>query len=516
MVKAIEFLPKVRYWECPAFQLLLSCSVGTLLFSLNLVRTGAIILATLGIIIFILSRITKRKSLRQNLQHISLLILLSIIFLGYSYFRTTPVRQIKQGITLYDTEIIILNPISASLESEIRFAGKVRDSSGYWYKVQIKIPDERMLPEAHYFGSKIRATIDLSSMDKMKGKGYSHFLLSEGYEAQGTIQSISSIAPLTHPPLQSKLQGIRHQLIKKFEESSSNLHVIDQEERGMIYALALGERSHLPREVKDAFKSSGVAHILAVSGYHLGIVYLFLSFILGRLMPNYKQQKWKSILLLSGLLTYTLLSGASTATVRAFIMASLAILAKFLDRQTEPIQLLSLTLLFFLIINPYAYLSIGLMLSISAVWGIFVFMPIFQEYFSTSIQALQYILNIILVSLAAQIGVFPLLLFYFGTASLTFIWSNIPLIVISGILIPFALMVLFLLPILGSLPTIIFQILGWMSRGMIEVADFFAHLSSGLHTTFDIPLLVLYYLFLILLYPLLYKRANQHYINRLR
>lgn len=517
MVKAIEFLPKVRYIDRPAFRLLVSCVGGVILFATRKVVWGSIVLGVFFIGLLIAAAILKRnKSTQVRLMNISFMILLAVIFAWYSELKTAPSRSLTEGHTLYDTSIEIIQPIASSLESEYQFAAKV-ENNGYWYKVRLKVPREEMLPEDCHFGATLRGTLDLAGLTSIRNKNYRNYLLSEGFEAIGNIQEITSIESSSHPSLKSKMSSIRYRLIQNLENAASENNILNLEERGLIYALTLGDRSHLPKKVKQSFSTSGVAHILAVSGYHLGVIFMLLSLILGRVLSHYSQRKIRYVLLIIGLLLYTFISGASTATMRALIMSVIAISAKLLDRESDPIQLLSLTLLFFFISNPYSYLSIGLSLSIGAVWGIYLFLPLFQEYMKTKIKGLQYLTNIILVSISAQLGIFPLLLFYFEKTTLSFIWSNIPLVILSSILIPLALVVLLILPLTGTLPDFIFEILHFLTAGMIKTTEFFASISSeGLESNIiDIPILILYYIFLILLYPLLHRRANQHHINRL-
>lgn len=513
MVKAVEFLPTIRYWEGPAFQLIISCLVGVFLFILNKVLIGSIALLIIALCLLLFLILYKRSSYQTSLQRIFYLTLLAIPFAWFAEFQTAPTRALTHGITLQDTELRIFSPSAGSLESELTFEGKVQGCDGYWYDVLLKLPNDSLIPPKYHYGAIAKATLDLSSILAIKDEGYQKYLLSEGYEAIGNIHSLSSLESMANPPIKSRLKSFRGKLIAHFEDTSSKELTLEQ--KGLIYALCLGDRSHLPRVVKESFTSSGVAHILAVSGFHLGVIFAFLSSILNHILPRYRHRYWKYSLLMIGLFTYTLMSGASTATVRALIMSMIILVARMLNRPTDPIQLLSLTLLIFLISNPYSIWSIGLMLSISAVWGIYVFLPIFREYFRTQIKALQYVFNIILVSISAQLGVLPFLFLYFGSASFSFIWSNIPLVILSALLIPLALIALLLNLITGSLPHFAIKILSWLSNGMIEVTHFFAQSQGNIQYRFDFPLLILYFLFLIILHSWLYRKANQHYINRL-
>lgn len=518
-MKAIEFLPRVRYHGRPAFLILLGCIGGMLLFSFDLVTLGSIIFAAIAVALpvstHLFSDFLGEKALL--IHKISWGLIFATIFAWYAELRTFSSRMDFEGITLYDTEVKLLFPVSNSLEGEKQFIAQVKTDDDCWLKVRLKEPYNVQIPEIYQYGASLRATIDLSSIKNMPDGSYKNYLLSEGIEAQGNIQSVASYEKLKHPPLLSFTRKFRKKIIDRFEiiMADSN-RKLSTEERGLIYALALGDRSYLPQEIKNSFTSSGVAHILAVSGYHLGVIFALLSFVLSIFIPGYRMRRWRYCLLMLGLMAYTLLCGASTATVRALIMSLIVVLGRILGRRSDPIQLLSLTLLFFFVLNPYAYLSVGLMLSASAVWGIFLFLPIFREFLSTRLGLLRFVIDIILVSFAAQLGVFPFLLYYFGTASLSFIWSNIPLILISGLLVPIAFLSLIGASILGFLPQVITYILGTLSKIMILIPEFFAREFSQLNVDFrfDLPLLILYFLSLTQLYTLLYKRAERHRVEQ--
>lgn len=189
-------------------------------------------------------------------------------------------------------------------------------------------------------------------------------------------------------------------------------------------------------------------------------------------------------------------------------MTSLLLLGRWFGRRTDPVQVVSLTLFLFLFLEPYAYRSIGLLLSVAAVWGIYLFVPLFQCLCSPSHRLLKYLLNIVMVTVAAQLGVLPLLFHYFGLSTFSFIWSNIPLALVSSILIPFGLVALLIGSIVGWLPSFLLSLLGWLSETMISVTKFFSSLDMvwlrGVSVRYDLVLVVIHYIIVLYLYEFLY------------
>lgn len=496
---APPLVPKVRYQGRPAFRLLLGCLIGIILNNSGLLLWGSAFILLMALTGFLL---TKRI---PEVEVYSWILVWSVVFGCYSYLRTLSMRDMPSGLTLHDTEIRILYPLSSSSEGDVQYRVKVLTNDDKWLDIRLQIPRDDMIPKAFHHGSKAKATLDLASLSTLKSSSFKRYLLSEGIEAQGYLQSIKELQKLKHPPLRSTMQELRQRITDKFDIAS--FPYLTAEQRGVLYALGLGDRSQLPTKVKSSFTSSGVAHILAVSGYHLGVVYGIVNLILGFFFWRYNQRHWRYSILLVTLIIYTSLSGASTATLRALLMSSIIIGSKLLARRTDPIQVLSLTLVIFLLINPLSYLSIGLMLSLGAVWGIYVFLPLFHRIFRPNLWSLRQIMNIISVSVAAQLGVIPMLFLYFGTATLSFIWSNVPLIIISGVLIPLALFSMLMLMMIGSLPPFIFELLGILSQWMISITDFFSSEFRNLSISykFDIILVLLSYAIIHTIYLLLHS-----------
>lgn len=488
---------EVRYLSRPAFQLLLATLLGVLLFLADIPIWGGIVLAVAGAMLLFFQKRTT-----------ALLLLWSLLFAWYAHLRNEPRSNLPEGKTLYDTKIHLLYPTASSLEGAIFYHSRV-EVDGQSFKVRLQIPPHITLPESLQYGSEAVATLDISSLKTLKNKSFRHYLLSEGYEAQGAIHNISKIQKpnILHPV--SLFQSIRADIVRHFEALTKE-H-LSLEERGLIYALALGDRTLLPTSVRHAFTASGVAHILAVSGYHLGVVYGVLMVLLSLSLRPYRFRYLRYTLLLIALLGYTLITGASTATVRAFVMSTLFTISRFQGRPADAIQVLSLTFVIFLLIEPYSIFSVGLMLSLAAVWGIFLFLPLFQNYFYSFKRSLTYFSEIIFVTLSAQLGVFPLLFYYFGSASLSFLWSNLPLVLLSGLLIPYALGLMLWGWLFGWLPSPLIRVAQILSQWMIELSNFFAQWTqAGLQVTqqYDLVLLVLSYAALILGYKLVVRRIR--------
>lgn len=500
-------VPRIEYIHRPAFRLVIGVLLGALIAQSDyLFAISITLVVVIGVLLFY-----PFKKIKADLLIWTLLI--AIAFGLYTHLRGARYEQIIQPCSVSHARVKLLYPLITSAESEIRYRAKVELPNGQWINVQLKVPVSSTINEANSYGAEGVAALDLSPLSALKNKGYRKYLISEGIHATATIQSIETLAPMSNKPLTSILQHWRYLLRHQFETLASDY--IPWEGRGLIYAISLGDRSLLPSSLKRQFTDSGVAHLLALSGYHLGVVMWMASLLIGWSLWRYEWRYLRYLLLFIVLLAYTLFSGASTATIRAFLLSTLLIGGKVLSRPTDPIQLLSLVFLVFIFINPFAYYSIGLLLSLSAVWGIYSFFPLFKRLLNPTNRLLQWIRDLICLTISAQIGVFPLLFHYFGTAPLVFIWSNIPLVFISSLLIPLALVAFLLTAVFDWVPSFLLEMLGLLTGWMHSVTSLFSHDPMSLTLQFDGIALALYYLIAYLAYRLLHSYTCRVEIARI-
>lgn len=490
-------VPQVEYTRRPAFRLVIGALLGALIFQSGYLLVASILFAlVIGVLLLYPFKKIDRELIIWTL-------LIAIAFGLYGQLRAIPFGLVAHPQTLFHAKIKLLHPIIASAESQVQYQAKVELPSGQWINVQLRVPSPETIPEADSYGTEGVATLDLSPLSSIKNKGYRRYLISQGINAQATVQSIASLTPMKRKPLISQLQAWRYHLRQRFDALSAPQ--ISWQSRGLIYALSLGDRSLLPTSLKQQFSHTGVAHILALSGYHLGVVMWLFCLLIGRILWRYEWRQLRYLLLLSLLIAYTLFSGASTATVRALLMSVIVIAGKLLARPIDPIQLLSLVFVIFLAINPFAYYSLGLLLSLSAVWGIFSFYPLFIRCLNPTNRFLQWLRDLICLTISAQIGVLPLLLLNFGSAPLVFIWSNIPLLFLSSLLIPLALLCFLLTALLGWVPNALLQFLNLLAEWMHAVTNLFSPNPINLTIRFDWIALILYYLIAYLAYRLLHS-----------
>ena len=202
-------------------------------------------------------------------------------------------------------------------------------------------------------------------------------------------------------------------------------------------ALLLGYRENLDKELVKSYASAGAMHVLAVSGLHVGILYLLLTRIFSFLKKVKKVKNGKfilTILIVSFLWFYAIMTGLSASVMRATTMFSFIVIGnELLNRKTSIYNTLAVSAIILMIINPFIVYQVGFQLSYVAVVGIVYLQPKLNRLFYSRYKLVRGVWAITCVSLAAQIATFPLSLHYFHQFSTYFFISNLIVIPASSL-----------------------------------------------------------------------------------
>lgn len=233
-------------------------------------------------------------------------------------------------------------------------------------------------------------------------------------------------------------------------------HYLQGSERALYAGILLGEKQDLPYKLKLAFSDTGLAHILAVSGLHVGIL-VGACLLLFSVIGLYRG-KWYTWLVLSIVVFwYVGITGFKASAVRSGLMTFLASLGFGLERKTELLSGVFVAGLIILLLSPLVLFEIGFQLSFAATIALIIFAPkiftIFAKITASSFSK-RYLLAPIAVTLAAQLGVAPLLVYYFCKLPVITILANLLIVPLVGFALPLAFVVVlfhFLLPILAKI-----------------------------------------------------------------
>lgn len=437
-----------------------------------------------------------------------------LLFGMYCEVRTPAIERAEVAFTLYDSDIFIDYPIvyregqAQTLRAEVAAEGTHERLT-----ILLHTSREACLPDSLLYGAHLVGTLDVNPLHLLSSHEYAAQLRAQGIEAVGYLQHYSAPSDALSLSLTARLRLWREHLMRTFDDSAEG--AISAKGRVLLYALVLGERSGLDKTDREIFSEAGLSHLLALSGFHLGIIYLVISRVLKRLLPTHRHRRLRYILLLLSLVGYTLFTGAAPSTLRALLMSGLYIVSRLLGLRPDGVQTLSLTLLILWLVRPWSIQSPGLIMSASAVWGILAFFPLLDSLLSTRHPWVKYLYEAFCLMLSAQIGILPWLFFFWGSGSLMPFWSSLPMTLLSVLLIPLGLVSIvsgMIFP--SSWMAVLLQPLGFLVDLLYDGSVFFAHIPlPTLSVSLGLPSVALYY---ILCHYLVYRPLAKGFLQRQR
>ncbi len=207
-------------------------------------------------------------------------------------------------------------------------------------------------------------------------------------------------------------------------------------------ALLLGYVDELDAGLRSDYSATGAMHILSVSGMHVGIIYLFLEFLLGFLKRSKPGRYLKTFILILFIWFYALLTGMSPAVLRSAAMLSLPILGRQMGRSPDMFNIVAASVILLLALDPLMVTDVGFQLSYLAVMGIVVLYKPIYDCYVTAAWLPGKLWSIVAVSLAAQLATMPITLFTFHQFPVYFMVTNIFVVPLSSLIIYFGIVVL--------------------------------------------------------------------------
>jgi len=272
---------------------------------------------------------------------------------------------------------------------------------------------------------------------------------------------------------------------------------INDRELAILSALLVGYKHYLSADQVNAFASAGAMHVLAVSGLHVGIIFLIAAFVF-KPIERFKNGTYvKGVLLLLVLWGYAALTGLSPSVTRAATMFSFVIGAQQFSRHTDIYNTLATSAMALLLFDPFLIVEVGFQLSYLAVLGIVILQPHLYELWETKWWLLDKIWAITTVSVAAQVATFPLGLLYFHQFPNYFLLSNLVVIPAATAILPVgvAMIVFSWVPGLNTvIGMVLFYLVHWLDLFIQWVEKLPGALISGI----DISIFETYFIYMII------------------
>ena len=351
----------------------------------------------------------------------------------------------------------------------------------------------RVLPnEEYHYGERIRLRGELKTPPENEEFSYRDYLARQGIHSYMTKAEVTRLPGDGGNPVWRLVYAFKAKLV------GNTYKIFPDPEASLFAGILFGVDTGLPKKLQEAFKNTGTAHIIAISGFNIAIIAGLFFSIFKTFLQN---ERLGAGLAVISVFLYAFLVGADPAVMRAAFMGSLALFAKQIGRRNAGINTLAFVALVMALINPLTLWDIGFQLSFFATLGLILYAEPFSNFTANLIQkisrtdnsaVIRIINENVILTLAAQVMTIPLMMYYFNRIS-----------VISFIANPFILPVQPAVMILGGLAVFVSlillplgQLLAWVAWPFagytIRVVEFFDTIPNGVIVLGDVPLWFIY------------------------
>lgn len=272
-------------------------------------------------------------------------------------------------------------------------------------------------------GDEVRVQGEITQPDPYGDFDYGRYLSTEG------------ISGLLYARAVEPVEGGRGWIGSVHDRTDAALgYGLRPEEAAIVRGMVIGDRSRISEETEEDFRRSGITHILAISGIHVAVLSAAVYFLLRALAVPLVVRNPATMSLVW---LYVVVAGAPPSAVRAAVVATLVLAAPLLGRQISPLHFMTTMLAAVLAYNPQLVYSVGFQLSVTAVFGILLLRRPFVKMFERTVfrpfrKPNEVLLNLLAVSLAAQIATAPIIAASFGLVSVVGLVTNLVAVPLAG------------------------------------------------------------------------------------
>lgn len=373
-------------------------------------------LAVIGILITLMIKTGDRKPRISGF-----FLSLSFMFAGMASFRNR-MEQVKVewpgGYAIYHGT---LTSYPVERERTYRLDIKLRDSLYLGRNIYMYVPKDSAVQQLEpgmiiVFDGKVN-----KPSSEGAGFDYESYLLSHGISGTLRVQAKDwhALPPDGTEGVRVRAVLFRRNIIRKYQEWGLQDNAL-----AVASAVSLGEKRALSDGLREIYSTSGVSHVLAVSGLHVGIMCWFLYLIFPSFL--FRRREWMRELLVIGIMwVYAFVIGFPVSMTRALIMFSIIAVCRSVDRESSALNSLGVSALLMLAANPSALFDMSFQLSFSAVLFIVILTPPLVESYKPANPLVRYVWRVSALSLSAQIGTAPLIMYHFSVFSTYVLLANL-------------------------------------------------------------------------------------------
>lgn len=334
----------------------------------------------------------------------------------------------------------------------LELADEGRDVSGLVLVQTARYP-------SYTYGDKLEIRGEIQTPPEYEDFSYRDYLARQGIYSMMRRSQITLLSRGHGDPFHRTVFALKERfqvtIARLFPEPSASL----------LTGILLGIETGIPNSLMEEFNETSTTHIIAISGFNIAIVAGAIGLFTRRFLGIYKS----ALVSIPAILLYTVLVGADAAVVRAAVMGGLALLAIIAGRQTYALASLAFAALLMTLWNPLLLWDIGFELSFAATLGLVLLVPPMEEGFravlsrvlsqETTQAAVRLLSEPLIVTLAAQLAVWPITIYYFHRFSLISPLSNFLVIPAQ----PGVMMIGGLATVLGSIHPYLGRPVSWVA-----------------------------------------------------
>lgn len=269
---------------------------------------------------------------------------------------------------------------------------------------------------------------------------YGKYLSRKGIYFQSYLPNSLQFAKREDLVFSEKVKQRRLETLAKIDQTN-----LQKRTREFAKGIILADRTEMDQETVRDFRDSGMMHILAISGTHMAIIFGVILLILNFVFPP-KYRRYKIVLALLLIWSFAVFIDFGNSVVRSCIMISAYYTFILLQRKTDLLHSMALAGFIILFLNSNQLFEVGFQLSFAAVFGIYWFNQPILKYLPQPKNKFQnFMVNVLSISLSAQLGTIPLVIYYFHQYSAVSIIANLVIIPFAEIVIVFSLLMVILI-----------------------------------------------------------------------
>jgi competence protein ComEC len=332
---------------------------------------------------------------------------------------------------------------------------------------------------------------------------YKRYMQNKGIRYQSYVSKPIIKVGRSNPGLRTMAINTRLKLLAEYRKAQ-----ITGNEFAVLAALTLGEKSFLDRDLKTQFSNSGAMHVLAVSGLHVGIIFMVFSFLLKPLTVSKKGRIMRTIIIILLLWAYAFITGLSPSVMRAATMFSFIVAGQSLKRRTNIFNTIAFSALVLMLINPKIVYEVGFQLSYAAVLSIVYFQPRIAALLPVKKKLPEKAWSLFAVSVAAQIGTLPFSLYYFNQFP-TYFWMSNFVVIPAATLLLYSALLFFTFSFIPVISGLIATFMIWIIKGMNWSIEVINNLPLAVISNISIDKTTVIILIAILILPAISYQANK-------